>query len=496
MYTAKQKRSTVFGSFWSILLSCFIILLSFDGCSPRSGDHVLSTKLGACPEHTDPSLMCGTVTVYENPQTQEGRMIDLNVVVIPALRGNVSKEPIFWFDGGPGIAATKGAPFYADGRNLYRREHDVVLIDIRGTGKSNPLNCTNLQVKDGLLKHFMEMFPPEAVQECYESLSEIADLSQYTTTNIAYDVEAVRQYLEYDKINLYGLSYGSRVAQVYMRMFPEAVHSSVLWSPLSLEHKVPIYHAQFAQQSIERLFLDCTRDEICNSAYPTFRQEFLTLQRLGEEGPFQFTRQNEDGEEETVTIPWHAFKTKIRELMNVPLGLRQIPYVVNQAYQGNFQPFISLFPAEATYNDYLALGLYLSIACTEDDPFIDPEYAGYLSANTFMGNYRVDQQNQACEQWVQGTVPDDFSKPLVSDIPTLVISGHFDPITPPELSEEIVKTLSQGFLITIPTMSHTFEGLSNDDCFDKMVLQFMDRPSRRPNTDCIDLMVPVAYRIP
>ena len=455
---------------------------------------MLSTKLGACPEHTDPSLMCGTVTVYENPLTQTGRTINLNVTVIPALKGNISKEPIFWFDGGPGIAATKGAVFYADGRNRYRREHDIVLVDVRGTGKSNPLNCNALQTKEGLEAHFRELYPSTTVRECYESLSAIADLTQYNTTNIAHDIEAVRQYLEYDKINLYGLSYGSRVAQVYMKMYPEAVHSSVLWSPISTEHKVPIYHAQFAQESIERLFIDCTQDQICNSAYPTFRQEFLTLQRLGEEGPFEYTRLNEAGDEETLSIPWHAFKNKIRDLMNVPLGLRQIPYLVNQAYHGNFSPFISLFPAEATYNDYMALGLYLSITCTEDHPFIDPEYAAYLSANTFLGNYRVEQLMQACNQWTQGTVPDDFSKPLVSDIPTLVLSGHFDPITPPALGEEIVKTLSQSFLVTIPYMSHTFEGLSNDDCFDKMVLEFMDRPARRPDTSCIDLMVPVAYR--
>jgi len=480
--------------------SSFLVLLFlsalfiFTDCSPRSGDHVLSSKLGACPDESDPSLMCGTVTVYENPETQQGKTINLNVIVIPALRKNASNIPIFWFDGGPGIAASKGVNFFANPRNIYRRNHDIVLIDLRGTGKSNPLNCPQLQLRDSLASHFTEMFPADAVRDCFTTLSQVADLTQYNTSNIAHDIEEVRKFLEYEQISLYGLSYGSRVAQVYMKLFPEAVQSSVLWSPMPMEHKVPVYHAQFAQQSIERLFIDCSRDEICRNAFPTFRMEFMTLQKMGEEEPFQFNRINEAGEEETITIPWHAFHTKIRDLMNVPLGMRQIPYIVNEAYKGNFQPFVSQFPQQSTYNDYISLGLYLSITCSEDIPFIDPEYAAYLSANTFVGNYRVDQQKQACSNWISGSIPDDFNQPLVSDIPTLLLSGYFDPITPPEMAESLVKTLSNSHMITIPNMSHTFEGLSNDDCFDKMVLEFIDSPSRRPNTDCINLMVPVAYR--
>jgi len=479
---------------WLLTIFFLAAILLFAQCSPRSGDHVLSTKLGACQDESDPTLMCGTVTVYENPETRQGNMINLNVVVIPAVRKGSSGMPIFWLDGGPGIAASKGVNFFANSRNLYRRNHDIVLIDVRGTGKSNPLNCPQIQEKNNLESHFKEMLPSDAVEECFNSLSQSADLTQYTTTNIAYDIDEVRKFLEYEKISLYGLSYGSRVAQAYMKLFPQSVQSSVLWSPMPIELKVPVYHAQFAQQSIERLFIDCAKDEICRNAYPTFRQEFMTLQKLGEEGPFQYIRINEAGEDEVIEIPWHAFHTKIRDLMKIPLGMRQLPYLVNQAYNGNFQPFVSLFPEESTYNDYISLGMYLSITCTEDVPFIDPEYAAYLSANTFVGNYRVEQQKQACNSWISGSIPDDFTEPLVSDIPTLILTGYFDPITPPEMAETLVKTLSNGHLITIPTMSHTFEGLSNDNCFDRMVLEFIDKPSRRPNTSCINLMVPVAYR--
>lgn len=471
-----------------------MVILIINGCSPKSGDHILSIKLAPCPDSADPSLLCGTIPVYENPEIRSGKMIDLNVVVIPAIKKDANSEPIFWFDGGPGLAASKGIDFYADPKNQYRKNHDIVLIDIRGTGKSGPLHCKQLQLKVDLDQHLSEMFPAQSVRDCYDSLSQLADLRQYTTMNIAHDIEEVRKFLEYDQINIYGLSYGTRLAQVYMTMYPEAVKSSVLWAPMSMKFKTPAFHAPFAQKTLERLFTDCAQDEICKNSFPNFREEFLTLQERGAEAPFEFIITKEDGEDKQIQIPWFAFHTKIRELMHMPLGLRQIPYIVNQAYLQNFEPFLALYPQESAYNDYISLGLFLSITCTEDMPFIDMSYADLLSEGTFIGNYRVYQQAQACENWSKGVVPDNFSELLESEIPTLILSGSFDPVTPDLEVEEIVKNLKNSYIVTIPYMSHTFEGLSNDTCFDKIVLDFMDRPTRRPKSACIDLMVPVAYR--
>jgi pimeloyl-ACP methyl ester carboxylesterase len=175
----------------------------------------------------DSTVLRGTLDVFENRETNAGRKISLNIVVVPAIHKDPSNVPVFCFEGGPGVSVTSGASFYADSINYYRLHHDIVLVDVRGTGGSNPLHCRQLQYKSGLEAQFREMYPVENVKECYDSLSKLADLTQYTTTNMAIDIDEVRQWLGYHKISIFGLSFGGRLAQVYLKMFPKAVASCV-----------------------------------------------------------------------------------------------------------------------------------------------------------------------------------------------------------------------------------------------------------------------------
>jgi pimeloyl-ACP methyl ester carboxylesterase len=172
------------------------------------------------------------------------------------------------------------------------------------------------------------------------------------------------------------------------------------------------------------------------------------------------------------------------------MGLRQIPYLIHQSYLGNWQPFVSLFPSTSSFDDFLAEGLYLCITCTEDVPFITSEEADSLTRGTFVGKYRIEQQMAACANWTKGTVPNDFFEPLRSDIPTLVISGSFDPVTAPSMVERIIETLPNSFLISIPEMSHVSDGLSSPECVDKVTLDFFKNPMVKPNIDCIGQMLP------
>lgn len=475
-----------------LILSSIIIVYS---CSRESRDSLIYERLKACNSTgLDSTILCGTFPVFENRRTNSGRKIDLNIVVIPAIHKSHSKLPIFCFDGGPGVAATSGASFYADSINYYRVEHDVVLIDVRGTGDSNPLDCRQLQFKKGLEQQFTEMYPIQDVKDCYDSLSKFADLSQYTTTNMAIDVEEIRKWLGYNRISLFGLSFGGRLAQVYMKMFPNSIESCVLWSPTTTSSRMPLYHAQYAEASLNKLFSDCKRDSLCNLSFPNIREEFRELMEKGKRKSFQYKWKSKNGETKEVTIPWYSFHTKIRSLMYTPFGLRQIPFIIHQSYLENWLPFISLFPNESSYDDFIAEGLYLCVTCTEDVPYITKQEADSLSIGTFMEDYRIQQQKNACSNWTTGIVPDNFFEPVTSDIPTLVLSGYFDPITPPSMAELIVKTLPNGYVITIPTMSHTFDGLSNPECFDKMVVDFFNKPDSRPNSECIEQMLPDKYK--
>lgn len=241
------------------------------------------------------SVLCGFYSVFENHKTNKGRKIDLNIIVVPALNKKFSQPLFFILMEGPGIAATKNASWFAEKNNPYRQEHDIVLIDIRGTGKSNPLHCLSLQYRNDLLDGFTEMYPPDAVKKCFDSLSKIADLTQYTTTNIARDIDEVRNWLGYNKIHLYGLSYGTRLAEEYMRRYPSAIETVTLQSTTSTGSKMPLYHAAYAQATLEMLFDDCAKDSLCNKNFPELKKEFNTLMRDGKEQAFSTNYLMADG---------------------------------------------------------------------------------------------------------------------------------------------------------------------------------------------------------
>ncbi|HEY5823820.1 MAG TPA: alpha/beta hydrolase [Cyclobacteriaceae bacterium] len=477
-----------------LLLVISISIITY-GCSTKKEKSLIHQRLTICNSpDLDSTILCGKYSVFENRQTNDGRKIDLNIVVIPAIHKKQPNAPIFFFDGGPGVAASAQASFFADSINYYRVKHDIVLIDVRGTGDSNPLHCRQLQFKEGLEEQFIEMYPIQDVKDCYDSLSKLADLAQYTTTNMAIDIEEIRKWLGYKTINLFGLSFGGRLAQAYMKMFPTSVESCVLWSPATTYQKMPLYHAQYAEESINKLFEDCKSDSLCNLAFPNLKSEFRNLMERGNRNAFEYKFKSANGKIKEVTIPWYSFHTKIRSLMYAPFGLRQIPFIVHQSYLGNWQPFITLFPSESSYDDFLAEGLYLCVTCAEDVPYIKKQEADSLSFGTFMGDYRVQQQTNACNHWVRGNIPEDFFEPVTSSIPTLLFSGYFDPITSPSMVEQIVQTLPNSFMISIPTMSHTFDGLSNPECFDKMVIDFFNTPGTRPESECISQMLPEKYK--
>ena len=471
-----------------------LIPLIFAACKDEKSPAAL---LRACiVEGSADSVYCGSLVVWENRTTKTGRKINLSVIVIPALTKDSAGVPIFYLEGGPGVAATKNASFFVNKDIPYRKYHDIVLIDIRGTGKSNPLNCNSLQYKAGLQENLGEMYPVAAVKNCYDSLSNIADLTQYTTSIIAEDMDEVRQWLGYKKIQLFGLSYGTRLAQEYMRRFPEAVESVVLFSPVIMNSRMPLPFARFAQNALDRLFEDCSKDSLCNNSFPNLSYEFNFLKEKGRRVPFEVDHLMSDGSRKKITISWDAFQTKIRSMLYAPFSQRSVPFIIHEAYTGNWKPFLGLFKEDAVYEDFIAEGLYLCITCSEDIPFIKEEEIASITANTFMSTYRVDQQTRACSLWTKGIIPSDFHKPVISDIPVLIISGALDPVTPPDWARQIAKNLARSKLVIIPAMAHVFDGLSNESCFDDIVLGFIANPvGPLTKTDCIYQMKPPLFKV-
>ena len=456
-------------------------------------------KLHWCkPNGISDSVLCGLCPVAENRQTNKSRIIHLNVVVIPAVHSDSLLAPIFDIDGGPGAADTKSVWFYADPENPYHQHHDIVLVDVRGTGQSNPLNCYSLQYKASLDEQFDDMYPPEKVKQCYDELSKIADLKQYTTTNIVKDLEDVRKWLGYDEIELFSLSYGTRVALVYMKLFPASLRACVLWSPIPTYGKMPMYHAVTAQKTLERLFAACKNDPDCNATFPDLEKEFYTLMNAWFGRSMIVKHIDSLNIVHEIEISWDGFETGLRQLMYSPAGLRQIPYIIHQCYINNFEPVLSYYPQGSDTSKFIAEGLYLCVTCAEDVPFIKTakkKGLDSLTQHTFMGSYRIDQQKAACKNWAHGEIPAGFLDTIHSEIPTLIFSGSYDPVTPSWMASEIASHLPHSTLVTIPEMSHIFDGLNNIDCFDHIAVDFLNNPFRNVNYECVKTMTPPPFKL-
>jgi pimeloyl-ACP methyl ester carboxylesterase len=477
-----------------ILLTISIASLAFISCAQKPGDRLIYKKLKRCkPPGARDSVLCGTIPVTENRETNKGRIIQLYVIVVPALSSDSLLPPIFDIDGGPGMADTKNVAFYTEPGNPYRRHHDIVLVDVRGTGKSNGLYCASFQDRRTWSEKFEEMYPVDKVKECYGELSKHADLTQYTTTNVVKDFEEVRKWLGYKKIDLFSLSYGTRVAQVYLKLFPSSIDKCILWSPTSIDSRMPLYHAQFAQHAFDKLVADCEHDSLCHANFPNFAKEFYTLK---DRSPYTVNATDSAGHVQPYRVSWDEVETRIRELTYSPAGLRSIPFLVHQLYLGNFEHFLKLYSFSPFTSNIFSEGFYLCVTCTEDVPFIRKEEIDSLTRGTFMGTYRIDQQLQACVAWTKGKVSKNFFQPAHSTVPVLVFSGGFDPVTPTSMAKEIVSHLPNATLVVIPTMSHMFDGLSNIECFDKIALSFLDESSNRKlDLNCVQQMQPGAYKV-
>ena len=432
----------------------------------------------------------GSIPVVENRTTGKGRTINISFILIPGLKKDSNLPPLFFIEGGPGGAASSSADYFADSTNPYHQDRDIVLVDSRGTGNSNALHCLSTQQKENLQQQFDEMYPEAAVKQCHDSLSKIADLTQYITANIVKDLEEVRKSLGYDKISLMGLSYGTRVSLVYMRMFPESIDRVVLISPVTTYAKMPKYHARFAQHSLKMVLEDCAKDEACNKAFPNLKAEFDQL-----ENKFPISYELTDaGKKTKITIPWYAFHTRMRSMLYSANGIRRVPNLIHQTWIGNIDLFVNLFPRGKDIDLFIADGLYLCVTCAEDVPFIEEELIDSLTRETFMGTYRIDQQKRACKFWSRGEIPGDYLEPVHSSVPTLIISGSFDPVTPTSMAKEIASTLTNSTLFIIPEMPHSPEGLTNEACLDKILIDFLSG-IQKPNSDCISTVKRGPYRV-
>lgn len=412
---------------------------------------------------------CGTLTVPENRNAPNGRTIDLNIAVLPS-RGSSSAsedDPLFLLAGGPGQAATEVYPNAAFLFEDVNRTRDIVLVDQRGTGDSNGFDCPALQDED-LPADIPDEAVVELMHECRAQLAEQADLTQYGTDAFVQDLEAVRAALDYDAINLYGVSYGTRAALTYMRRYPERVRSAVLDAVAGPELVLFLHMPRDGQRSLDLLFARCAADAACSDTFPDIRAEYETLlTRLEQPQP--------------IAVP--------NPLTNEPLEFqltrdRLSQFVFNSLYSAEFQSLLPLLIHHAyETGDYGPLivqglavsangvypGLLYTVACSEDAPLIDAAEAERIQDGTTFGDFAARFQ-AICADWPPAEVAADFREPLQSGIPTLLLSGEADPVTPPDYASAVADGLSNSRHLVVPGYGHGVTGIG---CMPRVVAQFV-----------------------
>src|SRR6266446_6908388 len=335
-------RSRVRGLRWvcSVLLvttGVLFLLIYAGGCARHPMPAGLSNLKPCRVEGVNDELLCGKLTVFENRQTRIGRTIDLSLVVLPALDQKAKAEPLFDLAGGPGASSADGAGFYAGPGKEYRRRHDVVCVDQRGTGNSNRLAIPRQKTPQYYLS---EMYPVDYVREMRQALEKRADLTKYTTSIAMDDLDDVRAWLGYDGINLFGLSYGTRAALVYLRQHPEHVRSAILLAVAPTDLKMPSHHAESGARAMDLLLNECERDPACHAAFPQIRDDWKNVLAQLEKQParVQYSPPGKSTAPTTVEIQRGVFAEKIRTWMYDRDKAARIPLIVHDAAGGDFGP--------------------------------------------------------------------------------------------------------------------------------------------------------------
>jgi pimeloyl-ACP methyl ester carboxylesterase len=443
--------------------------------------HPSRSKLKPCKasrngEEVD--ALCGEYRVWENRATKTGRKITLKVLVIPAVSPNPKPDPIVALGGGPGQAASELTG--ALGPEA-RQDRDLLFVDQRGTGEPDRLTCL-LGTPGDFQSLFNQLFPIDAVRRCREELGRKYDLTLYTTAIGADDLDEVRAWLGYDKLNLAGYSYGTRIAQVYLQRHPESVRTVTLWGSVPMDEALPISHSAAGQRALEMVFGLCEKDPACNGRFPV-RKDFQTVMARLDQGPVEVEAHHpETGKPVKVRVPREVAGEGIRSLLYTADRDAALPLVFHQAAAGDWK-LLGKMIVEARY------GLIAGLS-NEDAPHITKEQIAARTAGSFLRDDRVSRQMAVCDLWPHARIDPADREPFRSDLPVLVINGQLDPVTPPDFGRRTVASLSNSLFLEVPYEGHAISA----DCPVEIAQTFIDRGSLKGlDTSCLAQIKPTPF---
>lgn len=454
----------------------------------------LAVALGACTAVT--AHAAATVTprschlpgveealrCYDIPVTLDqpgGPTIKLHVTVAPAFREAARADPLFVLAGGPGEAGSDVLPLLSTAFRRVRATRDIVFIDQRGTGLSGRLDCPSRPEQETMIEAQLDQEMFDCIAAAKKRTSQ--PLSAYTTANAARDIDQVRVALGFDKINVWGGSYGTRLGQVYARAYPGSVRTLVLDGVAAPEQVIPA-GGRDSQTALDNLFATCAKDAACNKAYPNLRTEFAAVSARVDKGDVVIDMADpRTAVFGKVTMSNARYLGTIHSILYSAPDTRRLPFLIHSAYLGHWEPFVA---RRNLANDFSADGsgailLHLAVVCAEDVPRMTP--ALLASDAGVLTRTMVQRMPAMCK--AIDVPPVAWKEPAAIDAPALLFSGALDPVTPPHRAISAAKRMTHARHIIVTNAGH---GVSQLGCTPRLLRTFLDNPDKPLDAKCLD----------
>jgi pimeloyl-ACP methyl ester carboxylesterase len=430
---------------------------------------------------------CLQIEVLESVGAE--RRIQLSLVRLPSVSRREHSDPILLLAGGPGGDAQSMYTQVASVFARTGRTRDILLLDQRGTGRSTPLRCAidDIENLDELPTDLeLDLFLEQSAQ-CRDALSIEHNLNAYTTSHAVRDLEAVRALLGYERFNIYAVSYGTRVAQHFAKRYPDRVRSMVLDGVVAPATVLGPDLALHAQAALDGIFERCRLDEACNTAFPNIAVRARALQAALERKPKTLSISHPlTGEPLEFEFGAAQLKLVLRLASYQSQQAALLPLALAQAIDGQYQSLASLYVLTAeSMSRALATGMHNTVMCSEDLSRLDLASVNDSAIQaTYLGREMLDFLQNLCGIWPRGAVDPDFHEPLQSAIPTLLLSGTLDPVTPPADAAGVASTLSEARHLILPGEGHGQLGIR---CMDQVLANFFESAdSRTVDTSCLE----------
>jgi len=469
-----------------------VLLLMFCATGSTSAQTLALTdcRISAGPGAASMKARCGTLVRPLDPSGEVAGDIELRIAVVPALNLTPEPDPLVPIAGGPGQGSVQFYSAYAWAFENVRRNRDILLIDQRGTGDSATMNC---EFDEDLVEgEYSTELTIEYTERC---LAELPHDPRFFTTSVAVtDIEAARKALGYPSLNLYGVSYGTRVAQHFARRYPDSTRTLVIDGVVPPQLSLGPEIATESQRAVDKIFARCAADDACNERFPDVAGDFARLVAELKAAPVSISVPDPStGRPETIDFGGGELSAAIRLLAYHPNTIALMPLLVSEGSKGNYVPLASQFMMTmVAITDALSLGMHNSVVCTEDVPFYDRtniDYAG-LEAS-YMGTLQLDALQAICSVWPAGPIDAEFKAPLATDIPVLLLSGDADPITPPRYADLAAVDLENALHLVGENQGHGQLGVG---CTSSLVADFIEAADfSELNTDCLQRSFVMPY---